>query len=257
MLSDVKCSREHAVIRITQNSASVEDLGSQNGIIVDGEKTTRSFLRNGSKIQIGTTVLAFKRIQSIQTTVYKDSFSSKSSSGDQSKKLRFYIIVASVIILGIWLSTSENSSLTPEPKLSIDQETEASIKRQEELIKRQAEDGLASRQYLDAQASFMKGLRDYREAHYKSAYISFNAALSIYPNHKLARRYLRLAQNKLDEQIQALINEGNKAMEENKYQMAQSAFKNAMILIGDPESKIYKEAKEKLNECNLLLRESF
>lgn len=252
----MKCSREHALIRITGPSAIVEDLGSQNGILVDGEKTTKGFLRSGSKIQIGTTVLVFKRIQSVQTTVYKDSFSSPAKK-PQNKVIFYGIIAAVILVAALLMNNSSKSDKIVAENLSIDAEIEASKKRQEQLLKSQTQDGLASRQYLDAQASYMKGLRDYREGYYKSAYISFNAAISIYPDHKLARRYLRLAQNKLDEQIQALMNEGNKAMEENKYQLAQSAFRNVMILVGDPESKIYKEAMEKLNESNLLLRESF
>lgn len=231
---------------------------------MDGEKSTRAFLTNGSSVQIGTTVLTFKRIQSVQTTIYKEnkpassSRRSKQVSSMDPKKVRFYTILGGfgLIIAFFLMNTNTVKSLKTE-NLTVEQEIESSQRRQEELTKRQMQDGLASRQFLDAQASYMKGLRDYREGFYKSSVISFSAAISIYPDHKLARRYLRLSQNKLDEQIQVLMSEGNKAMEENKYQLAQSSFKNVMILINETDNKTYLEAREKLNECNLLLRESF
>lgn len=259
MLSDSKCSREHAIIRIVNGAASVEDLKSQNGILVNGAPAASAFLNSGSKIQIGSTVLEFYIVSQLQSqeSTGPSSLGLSPKKKNKSKKT-FYIILGTVVALFLYLLNNPTNDIAEEFKgSSIDEEIESSIQRQEALLKSQNQTGIASRQYLDAHASYMKGLRDYREGYYKSAFVSFNAALAIYPNHQLARRYIRLAQNKLDEQIQLLMNEGNRAMEENKYHIAQSAFKNVLILVGDPQSKIFKEAKEKMNECNLLLRESF
>src|SRR5690606_35444404 len=177
----------------------------------------------------------------------------KSDSG----KMRFYAILGTVVLVAVFLLSSNEPKPIIADAPSIDQEIELSKQRQDTLIKEQLKSGNASRQYLDAQASYTKGLRDYREGLYKSAVSSFSAAIAIYPDHPTARRYLRLAQLKLDEQIQFLMQEGTRAMEKNRYQRAKSAFKNAMLLINDPENKVYIEARERYNECVLLLRESF
>lgn len=59
-LDDPLVSREHARIRITEGSATVEDLGSRNGVQLGGQLITRSApLSNGDRIRIGTQELVF------------------------------------------------------------------------------------------------------------------------------------------------------------------------------------------------------
>ncbi len=264
ILHDPRCSREHAVLKITPQAIFIEDRGSSTGLSVDGQKGSRAFLSHGSKIKIGSTVFVFKKVSSGENSPATQQPSNLSNYNLPPKdkksadgRLRFYVIVG-VVLLGVVLLLNSNS---PEPivpeRISIDEEIESSKRRQDLLMKEQMRGGKASRQYLDAQASYTKGLRDYREGLYKSAVSAFSAAVAIYPEHPTARRYLRLAQLKLDEQIQFLMQEGTRAMEKNRYQQAKSAFKNAMLLISDPENKVYIEARERYNECVLLLRESF
>ncbi len=54
MLDDDKTSRRHALIRSNHGSATIEDLGSRNGVVVNDEKITEcTALRAGDKIGIG------------------------------------------------------------------------------------------------------------------------------------------------------------------------------------------------------------
>lgn len=262
ILHDPRCSREHAVLRITSQAVMIEDRGSSTGISVDGQKGTHAFLSNGSKIVIGSTTFLFKKViahSKVPST--KPSYGVQGletkASGVDPKKIRFYGIVAVVVIIGLLLLSENEPKKILDKTSSIDEEIELSKKRQEALMKDQLQSGKASRQYLDAQASYTKGLRDYREGLFKSAVSSFSAALAIYPEHPTARRYLRLAQLKMDEQVQFLMQEGARFMEQNKYQHAKSSYKNVMVLLNDKDNKVYQEALEKYNECVLLLRESF
>lgn len=264
ILHDPRCSREHAVLKITSQAILIEDRGSSTGITVDGQRGSRAFLSNGSKIVIGSTTFLFKKVVSQKSVVPKEArhnmqtaTNNSAKSGVDPNKIRFYGIVAIVIIVGLFLFTSNPPKKLEVKSASIDEEIEMSKKRQETLMKDQLQSGKASRQYLDSQASFTKGIRDYREGLFKSAVVSFSAALAIYPEHPTARRYLKLAQLKLDEQVQFLMNEGARFMEQNKYQHAKASFKNVMVLLNDKDNKIYQEAVEKHNECVLLLRESF
>jgi pSer/pThr/pTyr-binding forkhead associated (FHA) protein len=259
ILHDPRCSRDHAILKITSQAILVEDRGSQGGIIIDGQKSSKAFITNGSKIVIGSTTFLFKKIAQSNSIATKESRSlhSSSTSGVDSKKIKFYGILGAVIMLGLFLYNTNGPKRVITKVPTIDEEIELSKKRQEVLMKEQLQNGKASRQYLDAQASYTKGLRDYREGLYKSAVASFSATLAIYPDHPTAKRYLRLSQIKLDEQIQFLMQEGTRFMDQNKYQNAKASFKNVLVLVTDPESKIYQEAKEKHNECVLLLRESF
>jgi Protein of unknown function (DUF3662)/FHA domain len=58
-ISDPSISRLHAEIRVTESGdgqqVDIVDLGSTNGIMVNGQKVSRSVLGEGSRIQIGAT----------------------------------------------------------------------------------------------------------------------------------------------------------------------------------------------------------
>lgn len=262
VLHDPRCSREHAVLRITPQAVLIEDRGSSTGVTVDGQKGSRAFLSNGSKIVIGSTTFLFKKVVTpSRVPSAKQNYGVQESvpkaKGVDPKKIRFYGILAVVVIIGLFLFSENEPKKILDKTPSIDEEIELSRKRQEALMKDQLQSGKASRQYLDAQASYTKGLRDYREGLYKSAVSSFSAALAIYPEHPTARRYLRLAQLKMDEQVQFLMQEGARFMEQNKYQHAKASYKNVMVVLNDKDNKVYQEALEKYNECVLLLRESF
>ena len=51
--TDPLLSRRHAAFIADAKDASVRDLGSRNGILVNGEKTAEARLRNGDVVQIG------------------------------------------------------------------------------------------------------------------------------------------------------------------------------------------------------------
>lgn len=50
---DLRCSREHATIEYSPSQCKLTDLGSKNGIYVNGAKTSTSFLRPGDGVVIG------------------------------------------------------------------------------------------------------------------------------------------------------------------------------------------------------------
>lgn len=58
-LNDPGISRRHALITVTGTAdapqVSIEDLGSTNGIIVDGSRVSQAKLRDGSRVEIGNT----------------------------------------------------------------------------------------------------------------------------------------------------------------------------------------------------------
>ena len=58
-INDPGVSRLHAKIGVTPDQQLyIEDLGSTNGVVVDGQRTRHASLRLGSRIEIGTTKLA-------------------------------------------------------------------------------------------------------------------------------------------------------------------------------------------------------
>lgn len=59
-LMDGAVSGKHAGVAIDDNKFEIVDLGSKNGVLVNGKKTPRRFLRNGDVITIGMTELKFE-----------------------------------------------------------------------------------------------------------------------------------------------------------------------------------------------------
>ena len=62
-IADPNASRRHAEIRRDGASFSIVDLGSTNGLDVNGRRTQRATLSDGDRITIGTTDLVFQREQ--------------------------------------------------------------------------------------------------------------------------------------------------------------------------------------------------
>ncbi|QKW07742.1 DUF3662 domain-containing protein [Streptomyces sp. NA04227] len=61
-IDDPGVSRRHCEIR-TGTPPTVQDLGSTNGIVVDGQHTTRATLRDGSRIVVGSTTIIYRQAE--------------------------------------------------------------------------------------------------------------------------------------------------------------------------------------------------
>ncbi|RCG14283.1 DUF2662 domain-containing protein [Streptomyces diacarni] len=61
-IDDPGVSRRHCEIRAGSPS-SIQDLGSTNGIVVDGQHTQRATLRDGSRIVVGSTTIIYRQAE--------------------------------------------------------------------------------------------------------------------------------------------------------------------------------------------------
>ncbi|WP_435137192.1 FhaA domain-containing protein [Actinacidiphila sp. bgisy144] len=61
-VDDPGVSRKHCEIRVGTPSV-VQDLGSTNGIVVDGQHTQRATLRDGSRIVVGSTTIVYRQAE--------------------------------------------------------------------------------------------------------------------------------------------------------------------------------------------------
>ncbi|MCH0566812.1 MULTISPECIES: DUF3662 and FHA domain-containing protein [unclassified Streptomyces] len=61
-IDDPGVSRRHCEIR-TGTPSTIQDLGSTNGIVVDGQHTTRATLRDGSRIVVGSTTVLYRQAE--------------------------------------------------------------------------------------------------------------------------------------------------------------------------------------------------
>jgi hypothetical protein len=59
-IDDPGASRKHARITLTRGEARIADLGSTNGLVVDGEQVAEAALHDGSRIVIGATTAVYR-----------------------------------------------------------------------------------------------------------------------------------------------------------------------------------------------------
>jgi hypothetical protein len=60
-IDDPGVSRRHAEIRLQRELAEIVDLGSTNGIVIDGHRVERAALEDGTTVRLGSTTLVFRR----------------------------------------------------------------------------------------------------------------------------------------------------------------------------------------------------
>jgi hypothetical protein len=58
-LNDITVSREHAVLTLEAGSVSIKDVGSLNGVYVNGASVTSADLKGGDAVQIGRFQMVF------------------------------------------------------------------------------------------------------------------------------------------------------------------------------------------------------
>jgi len=58
-IDDPGISRNHAELRRSGGDVTVVDLGSTNGVVIDGERVTQARLRDGTRLVLGSTTMTF------------------------------------------------------------------------------------------------------------------------------------------------------------------------------------------------------
>jgi hypothetical protein len=58
-IDDPGISRNHAELRRSGGDVTVVDLGSTNGVVVDGQRVGEQRLKDGARVQLGTTTMIF------------------------------------------------------------------------------------------------------------------------------------------------------------------------------------------------------
>lgn len=171
----------------------------------------------------------------------------------KSGRLRFYLIVAAIGGLFWFLLAGENKKKEDPLKIrtseEIMKETEASRERHKAILQAKKKKGTNTRQFDEAQSSYVRCFRDYRQGQYTRAMQHCQAALSLYPQHELAERYMSLAKRRRDEKTQFLLREGRMHRERGYYKNCMSTLRAVMYEIRDPKNIIFKEASQLYSEC--------
>lgn len=255
--TDPKVSREHAAIYIEEGQAWIRNLSRNSNLIVNGGIINECLLYPGTVIRVGDSEFVFQP-QLTEALPAMDLPPAPKAPG--SNRFLFYTIAAIVIGAILFVANSGQKKNKAED-LRTSEEVAQEIVRSENLLKelqkKQEDSGEQSVQYKMAQEHYIKGFRDYRNGQFSRAIQSFQAALSFYPRHVLAEKYLTISKRKFDEIAQFNMNQGRKYLAKNNHRMCASSFSKVMIMIKDPTHPTYKEAKQLFDECQFYLQGRF
>lgn len=186
----------------------------------------------------------------------------RTGGGQDSGRLRFYMIIA-ILGLGLaWLLNSGSDKKNQEKGLKTVEEIEKEIQSSEENLenlvsKRSFANEAEKTRYKEAQVHYLEGFRDYQKGQYGRAIKSFETALAIDANHALAARYKRLAEKSRDEVIALLMIEGRSYRDKTMYGRCSAALEKVLDALPNVDDIKYRQAKTLKDECDLLHQERF
>lgn len=160
-----------------------------------------------------------------------------------------------ILLLQMQESSSKRAALDLRTSAVISSEIEQSEDVVEQLaVSAEVQNSI---QYQSAQQHYVKGFRDYLQGQYDRAIQSFQAALSFFPNHSMAKHYLSVSRRKLDELVSFHMAQGARYRGKTNWRLCSSSYRQAMILIKDDRNPKYTEAKQFRSECEAQMRGRF
>ena len=292
VINDPKCSRQHAILEIRNGEVEIIDVSHKNMIMVDSQKFSQTKLTTGGTFTIGATNIRVEldpesREPDDQTAAVpatrplvapvasspaptRPAFSrpldstriyNKPAPAPRRPKPKrsptFYVILALIGALVIWIITSHSSRKSHEIPIATNAQVESTIKafqkKDQELLRRTQ----LTPQEKQAQIYYLEGFRDFRKGQDGPAITEFRAALSMNPQFELASRYLRMAQMQQDRMIEEDMIAGRQYHDRGMYQLCVASFDIVMTTLNDPNNLTYREAKAIREECALRLKGNF
>ncbi|MBX2995109.1 MAG: FHA domain-containing protein [Bdellovibrionaceae bacterium] len=173
-------------------------------------------------------------------------------------RFKLYAIVGVIVLGGAYLFSQDQIRKRREVKLRDVVSTEVAITESQseydKAMKEIEKKGQDTIQYRLSQEQYLRGFRDYRQGQYVRAMEEFQAALSFYPNHELARKYYTLAKRKFDEQIQFNMIQGKRYYGVRNYRLCMGYYSTVIKMKKDERDPIRREALQYHNECEIKLR---
>ena len=269
---DPQISRQHLRISIRHEEIYIESLNEKNPLTINKKPIQNAIIESGVQFIAGKTKFQIKEENQISTTSQRNNMSPyvrQNRQGHQKltplpqkrnlARMTLYAVVGIVILLLIFSSHKKDE--TQEPMLRTDEVVNKEIVSQQNIIEslrqKNLRSGKSTLQFKRAQAGYIKGFRDYKQGQYERAIQYFQECLSIYPSHVLCNRYLRLSQKRFNELVQYHMVVGKKSLDKKHYRACITSFNNVMVMVKDPNDKVYIEAKSNYDICKYKYKDRF
>lgn len=224
-ISDLKMSRRHAELRQTPHGFVIQDLGSANGLVVNGQQLKEWHLKPGDKVGLGTSVFEFFPATASLKVVNQQPERMASAVGTGASGLTQFIKTQAsaagalnppaqsapsasaapaaadpaffaknrklVISLGLLLAVAflmpqAENQVRSRKKYQPPQELSLAASALQNYLPQVADQEIKRKSDI----YFKEGFREYVEKNYLRARVNFDVALQIYPSNEMARRYI-------------------------------------------------------------------
>ena len=249
IIYDLQSSREHAEISLLGNNYILTDLGSNNGVVVDGRKIKQIKLKNKDRIIIGKTVYKYEIVNVEDKQLGALLPAGKSSSEGQlslappkKKNKNILILVSVAVVILLLMDDSTDSKQKVVNKI---QNVDKELKDVQRKIKSDKNQEIEDRMNI----IMHRGVRELREGNYYRAIGEFNTALIVAPTSSRALAYKRKAKDLLDQEIDAYFDQAARDFESYHYDKVIKSYCQILrVLENFPEDERYKSAKGNIKQ---------
>ena len=278
-IGDLKASRLHAEVSAGPTGWVVRDLGSANGVLVNGRQSREAMLKTTDLLTVGETVLEFlggdapeqlllagprdeleadrmlqARLQSRERArTLRDPFGLNAEASaapaapaaGPKKFIRLALVgvLALAAVLGGDLLTGK-----PEPSAKKTRKVAGVESGPVDLasLMPKLEKPVTSR---NAEIFFKQGFREYRARNYIRALNQFELVLQMDPDHEMARRYRDNARLAIEDEVKTHLERGKKDFAAGKLRDARGHYEAILrLLFSDQSNPAYAEAKGQLEK---------
>ena len=280
ILNDMKASRRHFEVAISNGVVSLSDIGSSHGVTVNGISHKKIQLKTGDKIGLGETVLEFILAEFGATQMFMrptptsqalgtgtsglTQFITRSVGGSElvksvgiadkstgfvEKNKKLLIMIGALMAIATLLPEAEKKTRSKKNKYFDLKDTEG---REPGGLMAPVSDEKA---YKSAEMYFREGFREYRAKNYLRAQTAFETALQVYADHTLSRVYLETTKKAMEDDAGELIKNA-KREEENRYGEALHRYEAVKRLYAkDQSNPLYKEAEDRIKDMEKKIKD--
>lgn len=226
-IPDLKLSRKHALITFSAQGVMIQDLGSSNGVVVNGKPMKQALLRSGDQIAMGMSVVEFlgtdstsqtltappvkldtkTQLKLVSATVPKPeataslrgtaTTSTSAAPAVLEKNKKFMMLVGVLLVLAFLMPQAELQVKKRKARYEPPAEVNPVMDQLRRYLPQNQRDSDVVKR---AEMYFKEGYREYVEGNYLRAKINFDTALQIHPDHRLAQRYTKIIESDMDDE---------------------------------------------------------
>ncbi len=283
-IADLKASRLHAEIQQLQGAWQVRDLGSANGVLINGKQSRNSVLRSGDLLTVGETVLEFlgpeqgtmflaapaqsesqlekqaadrrdakKRARSLvdpfgMHSGHQGPAAGVPAKGGLPKAARLGLVAVAGVVVMVLL---ESGGKEPRKRQGGKRDPGSSV------ISQQGSNDLASLlprlepspPNKTAEMFFRQGFREFRARNFIRARTQFELVLQIVPDHEMALRYRDNCAREIELEVGVLMQQGRRNLEAGKFRESRGQYETVVrLLSGDQSNPSFQEAQKQLEK---------